>query len=170
MATLKLDDLGRPVPQHYSPTVLDYEIADGKDGALYILLKEAIPAGDNNIGNVDVASLPAIPAGDNNIGNVDVVSLPALPTGANTIGKVEIVPVGNTAYKATLVAATPLTIKAAAGIVYKIATSLSDVVLLDDSTEKWAGLGNEDFEGGIACATSIVLSSATGGTAYILYK
>jgi hypothetical protein len=31
-----------------------------------------IAAGDNNIGNVDIAS--AIPAGDNNIGNVDIVS------------------------------------------------------------------------------------------------
>lgn len=45
----------------------------------------AISAGDNNIGNVDIAS--ALPAGDNNIGNVDVVTLPALPTGSNAIGK-----------------------------------------------------------------------------------
>lgn len=47
----------------------------------------AIPAGDNNIGNVDIAS---IAAGDNNIGNVDVVTLPALPAGSNTIGAVNI--------------------------------------------------------------------------------
>lgn len=35
-------------------------------------ISNALPAGDNNIGNVDVAS--ALPAGDNNIGNVDIVS------------------------------------------------------------------------------------------------
>lgn len=43
----------------------------------------ALPAGTNNIGDVDILS---IAAGDNNIGNVDVVSLPALPTGSNVIG------------------------------------------------------------------------------------
>lgn len=50
----------------------------------------ALPAGDNNIGNVDVLSLPALPAGDNNIGNVDVVSLPAIPAGGNAIGSVAV--------------------------------------------------------------------------------
>ena len=59
-----------------------------------------IAAGDNNIGNVDLASaIPAgtnnigdvdvltIAAGDNNIGNVDVVTLPALVAGTAAIGK-----------------------------------------------------------------------------------
>src|SRR5688500_15403141 len=56
----------------------------------------ATPAGTNNIGDVDVLTLPAlvagtanigdvdiasIAAGDNNIGNVDVVTLPALAAG-----------------------------------------------------------------------------------------
>jgi hypothetical protein len=49
----------------------------------------ALPAGNNNIGDVDVLTLPALPAGNNNIGDVDVVSLPALPTGSNTIGKTD---------------------------------------------------------------------------------
>lgn len=73
-----------------------------------VVVKSAIPAGTNNIGDVDVLT---IAAGDNNIGNVDVVTLPAitiaaaqtlatvttvgavtsitnaLPTGANAIGK-----------------------------------------------------------------------------------
>lgn len=44
----------------------------------------SIAAGDNNIGNVDIAS---IAAGDNNIGNVDVVTLPALAAGTNAVGK-----------------------------------------------------------------------------------
>ena len=42
-----------------------------------------MPAGTNNIGDVDVAS---IAAGDNNIGNVDIVSS-ALPTGASTLAE-----------------------------------------------------------------------------------
>ncbi len=68
-------------------------------------ISNALPAGNNNIGDVDVASLPAlaagnnnigdvdiasIAAGDNNIGNVDVVSLPALAAGTNNIGDVDV--------------------------------------------------------------------------------
>jgi len=45
---------------------------------------DALPAGTNNIGDVDLAS--ALPAGDNNIGNVDLAS--AIPAGTNEIGKV----------------------------------------------------------------------------------
>lgn len=37
---------------------------------------------------VSLASLPALPAGTNNIGDVDVLTLPALPAGSNTIGNV----------------------------------------------------------------------------------
>lgn len=44
---------------------------------------EALIAGDNNIGNVDIAT---IAAGDNNIGNVDIASIAA---GANNIGDVD---------------------------------------------------------------------------------
>jgi hypothetical protein len=51
----------------------------------------SIPAGTNNIGDVDVLSLPALPAGTNNIGDVDVLTLPALPAGTNNIGDVDIV-------------------------------------------------------------------------------
>lgn len=48
----------------------------------------AIPAGTNNIGDVDVLSLPAIPAGTNNIGDVDILTIAA---GDNNIGNVDIV-------------------------------------------------------------------------------
>lgn len=49
------------------------------DGTVTI---NAIPAGNNNIGDVDVAS---IAAGDNNIGNVDIVTLPvAFNTGTRS--------------------------------------------------------------------------------------
>jgi len=48
----------------------------------------ALPAGTNNIGDVDVLSLPALPAGSNNIGDVDVLSV--VPgTGATSLGKAE---------------------------------------------------------------------------------
>lgn len=53
-----------------------------------VSLAAAIPAGTNNIGDVDVLSLPAIPAGNNNIGDVDVASI--VPgTGATNQGKAE---------------------------------------------------------------------------------
>lgn len=52
--------------------------------------EQSLPAGDNNVGKVDVNSLPPLPAGTNDIGKVDVNSLPPLPAGTNTIGKVDI--------------------------------------------------------------------------------
>lgn len=39
-----------------------------------VIITGALPAGSNNIGDVDVLSLPSIPAGTNNIGDVDVLS------------------------------------------------------------------------------------------------
>jgi hypothetical protein len=59
-----------------------------------VSLAAAIPAGTNNVGRVDVASLPALAAGTNaigklaansgvDIGDVDVLSVPADPFGAN---------------------------------------------------------------------------------------
>ena len=50
----------------------------------------SIAAGDNNIGNVDIVTLPALAAGTNNIGDVDVLTLPALVAGTAVIGKVGI--------------------------------------------------------------------------------
>lgn len=41
----------------------------------------ALPAGTNNIGDIDVLSLPAIPAGSNNIGDVDIASVPKVASG-----------------------------------------------------------------------------------------
>ena len=46
-------------------------------------LTAALPAGDNNIGHVDVVSLPALAAGTANIGDVDVLTVPADPFGVN---------------------------------------------------------------------------------------
>lgn len=46
-------------------------------------ISSALPAGTNNIGDVDIAS---IAAGDNNIGNVDIVTMPAIAATASNIG------------------------------------------------------------------------------------
>lgn len=45
----------------------------------------ALPAGTNNIGDVDVLSLPALPAGTNNIGDVDVLSMPTVTVNAHAV-------------------------------------------------------------------------------------
>jgi hypothetical protein len=45
-----------------------------------VSLAASLPAGANNIGDVDVLSLPALPAGTNNIGDVDVLTLPLAAT------------------------------------------------------------------------------------------
>jgi hypothetical protein len=60
-------------------------------GDVDVLSLPSLPAGNNNIGDVDVVSLPPLPAGTNNIGDVDVVSLPSLPAGNNNIGDVDVV-------------------------------------------------------------------------------
>jgi hypothetical protein len=65
--------------------VLDNTVSGSE---LQVDVVAALPAGDNNIGNVDVVTLPSIPAGTNNIGDVDVLTLPALVAGTATIGVV----------------------------------------------------------------------------------
>ena len=69
----------------------------GVDGAtvprVTLATNVALPAGTNNIGDVDVLTLPALPAGTNNIGDVDVLTLPALPAGTNNIGDVDVLTV-----------------------------------------------------------------------------
>lgn len=96
-----------PVPQYWTGTA--YEKVQGANGAsrtiIYdasgvalftatntgkVAIQSALPAGTNNIGDVDVLTLPALPAGTNNIGDVDVLTLPALPAGTNNIGDVDI--------------------------------------------------------------------------------
>lgn len=57
-------------------------------GSLTVDIGAGLPAGTNNIGDVDVLTLPAFPAGNNNIGDVDLAS--AIPAGANNIGDVDI--------------------------------------------------------------------------------
>ena len=42
-------------------------------------------AGTNNIGDVDVLTLPSIPAGTNNIGDVDIATMPNVVIGSGTV-------------------------------------------------------------------------------------
>lgn len=57
----------------------------GTEMQVDVLTLPAIPAGNNNIGDVDIAS---IAAGDNNIGNVDIVTMPAVTvTGVSTLAE-----------------------------------------------------------------------------------
>lgn len=54
--------------------------------AMHVSVRDALPAGTANIGDVDVLTLPSLVAGTANIGDVDVLTLPALATGSNVIG------------------------------------------------------------------------------------
>jgi hypothetical protein len=56
----------------------------------------ALPTGTNNIGDVDVLTLPALPAGTNNIGDVDVLTLPNVAQATSSNLKNE--PNGNVAH------------------------------------------------------------------------
>jgi hypothetical protein len=50
-----------------------------------VIINSSLPSGDNNIGNVDIVTLPSIPSGDNNIGNVDVLTQPVRSHVADSI-------------------------------------------------------------------------------------
>lgn len=84
----------------------------------------SIAAGDNNIGNVDVVTLPPLVAGTANIGDVDVLTLPPLVAGTALIGRVNPEPQtsGGLSISRTLSAASTnaTSVKASAGQVYTI--------------------------------------------------
>jgi hypothetical protein len=94
--TLKTTDAaGVHTPHHNVDSIA---AGDNNIGNVDIVTLPALPAGTNaigklaansgvDIGDVDVTSLPPLPAGTNNIGDVDVLTLPALPAGTNAIGK-----------------------------------------------------------------------------------
>jgi len=63
-------------------------VAMTTDRKLHVSVQDALPAGDNNIGNVDILS---IAAGDNNIGNVDIVTMPSVVIGSGTVTTVSTV-------------------------------------------------------------------------------
>jgi hypothetical protein len=73
-----------------SVDVLSIAAGNNNIGNIDVVTLPALPAGTNNIGDIDVLSLPALPAGTNNIGDIDVLSLPALPAGTNNIGDIDV--------------------------------------------------------------------------------
>ena len=79
-----------------------------------------LAAGTNNIGDVDVLSLPALPAGTNNIGDVDILTIAA---GTNAIGNVGVITRttgGATPYTNTDIQEVANQIKGAAGTLYTL--------------------------------------------------
>lgn len=80
---IALDDGTDTVPAQGSATGDLKVTLDGEN----VTIGSALPAGTNNIGDVDIAS--ALPAGTNNIGDVDVLSV-ADSSGANLVGSVAI--------------------------------------------------------------------------------
>lgn len=77
----------KATPANLSGTDGDYEPLQVSAGRLWAsaTIDAALPAGNNNIGDVDVASLPALPAGNNNIGDVDIASMPAVTNGGTFV-------------------------------------------------------------------------------------
>ncbi len=73
-----------------------------------------------------------------------------------------------TAYKVVLSAGVASDIKTSPGYIYAINTALNDLLVLDDTVVVWGG----NYTAGTPFynSTSIKLSSATGGTAYIVIK
>jgi hypothetical protein len=187
MADLLIDSQGRPVPQYLGDSSGVMEASKGDNGGMYVIVLTALPAGTNKIGSVDIASLPtlpaganllgkvdvnslpALPAGTNKIGSIDVSSLPSLPMGSNTIGTVNITPPKFLATMVTLAAGVAYTIKASAGYIARIATSLTDVIICNNTTQLWIAGGSIEFANPIYCDTSIVLISATGGSVSVEY-
>lgn len=82
----------KAAPANTSDTDGDYEMLQISAGRLWTsaTIDAALPAGTNNIGDVDVLTLPALPSGTNNIGDVDVLTLPALVAGNANIGDVDV--------------------------------------------------------------------------------
>lgn len=139
----------------------------------------AIPAGNNNIGDVDIAS---IAAGDNNIGNVDIAS--AIPAGTNTIGGVNVKPAtsgGLSTYHLVSAASDNATnIKASAGqvfgwYIYNSNAAARKVVFHNTAGTPTAGASvffsivipatsgaNVEFTNGIEFSTGIAITTVTG--------
>lgn len=120
-------------------------------GDVDVLSLPALPAGTNNIGDVDVLSLPSIPAGTNNIGDVDVLSLPAIPAGTNNIGDVDVLtqPARSHATDSIRIGdGTDLALVTAAGELNVIATAQPGVDIGDVTVNNAAGASAVNIQDG----------------------
>jgi hypothetical protein len=142
----------------------------------------AIPATQSGTWTV---SVNALPAGTNNIGDVDVLSLPAIPTGANVVGQVGLEPrtSGGLSISRTLSAASTnaTSVKASAGQVFgyylfnanaatrylKLYNKASSPTVGTDTPVATIPIpagaaANVEFTQGVAFATGIALALTTG--------
>jgi len=130
-------------------------------------------------------SVNALPAGTNNIGDVDVLTLPAIPTGANVVGQVGLEPrtSGGLSISRTLSAASTnaTSVKASAGQVFgyylfnanaatrylKLYNKASSPTVGTDTPVATIPIpagaaANVEFTQGVAFATGIALALTTG--------
>ncbi len=122
-----------------SPTVAIDQSVPGVTNGVQVVA--ALPAGTNNIGDVDVLSLPAaviagmatLPAGVNNIGDVDVASI---ATGTNIIGRVGIDQATANANEVVVKSGTVTTVTTLTGITNALpaGTNLLGKVGIDQTT------------------------------------
>lgn len=109
----------------------------------------------------EVGSLPSLPAGTNNIGDIDVLTLPAIPAGVNNIGHV-----GGTEYETVAASATAQAIGATgatgdylAGVLIIPATTSPGAVSIKDG----ANAAITVFAGGASSVSNLVAFSVPWG-------
>lgn len=113
---------------------------------------------NKNLG-VNVNSLPSLPAGTNNIGKVDVNSLP------------EVNPTGWTWAKVTAAAAGDVTVKSGPGkVALLVNDSAATIMLKDGANQAWKVGDFISYGCPLKCNTSIVVNFSAAGTAWILYQ
>ena len=110
-----------------------------------VQVNAALPAGTNNIGDVDVLTLPALPAGTNNIGDVDVLTLPALTAGTNIIGFVRVLPPSCT--QTTSVTFSTTQVATGAGTTVTTTTTCATLVYANNITNSSVTLRLADRQG-----------------------
>jgi hypothetical protein len=120
-----------------------------------VAVDTALPAGTNNIGDVDVAS---IAAGDNNIGNVDIVTVPADPFGANADAASA---TGSVSAKLRFIAGTGIPVTA-------LPASTNTIEVVGDAAHDAVAAGNPVLTGGFADADGDTTAVAGGDVARLL--
>jgi hypothetical protein len=123
-----------------------------QSGTWNVGINVALPAGTNNIGDVDVLSLPPLPAGTNNIGDVDVLTLPSLPAGTNNIGDVDVLTLPALAAGTNLIG--QIIAANQTGTIYSGTTALTVKYAIINA----AALGNTQLVAGVATKKLRVLS------------
>jgi len=117
-------------------------------------------AGTNNIGDVDVLTLPSIPAGNNNIGDVDIATMPNVVIGSGTVTAVT--SITNTVVTKEVRSATPSQTSPSV-------TNASTSILASNANRLGATIYNEGAAicytklGATASVTSYTLQIAVGG-------